>query len=64
MILAFSFLYYVYNVSAIPFVGNVVKRVTAPSNLDALGETQGSPEFWWKLIISVVLVLAGGVFAG
>jgi hypothetical protein len=24
----------------------------------------GSPEFWTKLFISVVLVLAGGVFAG
>jgi metal transporter CNNM len=23
-----------------------------------------SPEFWWKLSLSVVLVLAGGVFAG
>lgn len=28
------------------------------------GEAPGSPEFWWKLIISVVLVLTGGVFAG
>ncbi|KAL1737991.1 hypothetical protein HDZ31DRAFT_70528 [Schizophyllum fasciatum] len=25
---------------------------------------KGSPEFWWKLAISAVLVLAGGVFAG
>ena len=24
----------------------------------------GSPAFWWKLGLSVVLVLAGGVFAG
>lgn len=24
----------------------------------------GSTQFWWKLIISMVLVLAGGVFAG
>lgn len=25
---------------------------------------KGSPEFWWKLTISMGLVLAGGVFAG
>lgn len=24
----------------------------------------GSPEFWWKMGISVALVLLGGVFAG
>ncbi|KAG6856741.1 hypothetical protein H0H87_001341 [Tephrocybe sp. NHM501043] len=24
----------------------------------------GSPDFWWRLLISAVLVLAGGVFAG
>jgi len=28
------------------------------------GEPVGSPTFWWKIAISVVLVLAGGVFAG
>lgn len=27
-------------------------------------EPVGSPTFWWKIAISVVLVLAGGVFAG
>ncbi|KAH7906898.1 hypothetical protein BJ138DRAFT_566920 [Hygrophoropsis aurantiaca] len=27
-------------------------------------EPIGSPEFWWKMAISAVLVLAGGVFAG
>ncbi|KAH7923775.1 DUF21-domain-containing protein [Leucogyrophana mollusca] len=27
-------------------------------------EPVGSPEFWWKMAISAVLVLAGGVFAG
>ena len=31
---------------------------------DEPGETPGSPEFWYKLVISTVLVLAGGVFAG
>ena len=28
------------------------------------GEPVGSGQFWWKIIISVVLVLSGGVFAG
>ena len=28
------------------------------------GTEKGSPEFWYHLAISVVLVLAGGVFAG
>ena len=27
-------------------------------------ETPGSPRFWWKLGLSAILVLAGGVFAG
>lgn len=27
-------------------------------------EPVGSPAFWWKLGVSVVLVLLGGVFAG
>ncbi|KAI9510699.1 DUF21-domain-containing protein [Russula earlei] len=28
------------------------------------GEQFGSPEFWWKMVISVGLVLLGGVFSG
>jgi hypothetical protein len=35
-------------------ISSVVKSPHAP----------GTPEFYWKLCISVVLVLAGGVFAG
>ena len=31
---------------------------------DEPGEQPGSPEFWYKLVISIGLVLAGGVFAG
>ncbi|KAI0761146.1 DUF21-domain-containing protein [Trametes elegans] len=31
---------------------------------DGPGEPPGSPEFWYKLIVAIVLVLAGGVFAG
>ncbi len=28
------------------------------------GVEPGSPEFWWKIITSSILVLLGGVFAG
>ncbi|KAH9927409.1 uncharacterized protein BXZ73DRAFT_48824 [Epithele typhae] len=31
---------------------------------DEHGEEPGSPEFWYKLVVSIGLVLAGGVFAG
>ncbi|KAG2135098.1 hypothetical protein DEU56DRAFT_807792 [Suillus clintonianus] len=31
---------------------------------ETTGEPVGSPTFWWKIAISAVLVLAGGVFAG
>jgi hypothetical protein len=29
-----------------------------------VGEELGSPEFWGKMFISIMLVLLGGVFAG
>ena len=29
-----------------------------------LAEEPGSPAFWWKLGVSVILVLLGGVFSG
>ena len=28
------------------------------------GEEFGSPAFWWHIVISIFLVLLGGVFAG
>ncbi|KAI0825298.1 hypothetical protein BC628DRAFT_1419270 [Trametes gibbosa] len=37
---------------------------STPPEHDAPGETPGSPEFWYKLVVAVILVLAGGVFAG
>jgi hypothetical protein len=36
----------------------VLEKVEAPD------ERPGSPQFWWKLGVSVVLILGGGVFAG
>jgi metal transporter CNNM len=45
--------------------------LSASTNLDAVisnrikdGEELGSPEFWWKICLSVFLVLLGGVFSG
>ena len=37
---------------------------SAPPASDEPGEELGSPEFWYKLVVSIGLVLAGGVFAG
>lgn len=47
-------------VRASPFVA----RDVDPSGIGDDGEEFGSPEFWYKLILSAVLVLLGGVFAG
>ncbi|KAI0324347.1 DUF21-domain-containing protein [Cubamyces sp. BRFM 1775] len=47
---------------AVPTVFSLL--VPAEPSEDAPGEPPGSPEFWYKLIVSIVLVLAGGVFAG
>ncbi|KAI1790507.1 hypothetical protein LXA43DRAFT_1016567 [Ganoderma leucocontextum] len=38
--------------------------VDVPDASDEPGEEFGSPDFWYRLIVSVCLVLAGGVFAG
>lgn len=46
---------------AVPYL---TAAVGAGTEKDEHGEAPGSPEFWWKLIISVALVLIGGVFAG
>jgi hypothetical protein len=40
-----------------PFSANTVMAPT-------VGEELGSPEFWCKMLISIFLVLLGGVFAG
>lgn len=39
-------------------------NVVAPVEDDEPGEPPGSPEFWYKLVVAIILVLAGGVFAG
>ncbi|TFY80544.1 hypothetical protein EWM64_g3468 [Hericium alpestre] len=47
---------------ASPFIG--LTDHAAKSAVKHHGEEFGSPEFWEKVIVSVFLVLAGGVFAG
>ena len=41
---------------ASPFFGTIVTPRHVPD--------RWSPEFWYRILVSVVLVLAGGVFAG
>ena len=45
----------------------VTLRPVIPSSASYVASTEepiGSPMFWWKLAISMCLVLGGGVFAG
>ncbi|KAA1475388.1 DUF21-domain-containing protein [Dentipellis sp. KUC8613] len=48
------------SVNAFPSVRVFDEHVRAADG----GEEVGSPEFWYKVIVSIGLVLAGGVFAG
>lgn len=53
----------------IPILKATLRPVVASSYLNAseshaTADPIGSPSFWWKLIISMLLVLGGGVFAG
>jgi metal transporter CNNM len=50
-------------VHTFPFTadGKLPTQDTSPTGV---GEEFGSPEFWWKMIISTVFVLLGGVFSG
>ena len=42
----------------------VVARYINPNAFPVSEEPIGSPNFWWKMIVSGALVLLGGVFAG
>ncbi|THU94253.1 DUF21-domain-containing protein [Dendrothele bispora CBS 962.96] len=58
--------YFIHSALALPF--SFFKRSTNTQQTFLISEDDtpeyGSPEFWWKMAISVVLVLLGGVFAG
>lgn len=65
MVILFSLFLYICHATAIPFVpvvGPVIRA--AMSSPKSMEEELGSPEFWYKMIVSVILVLAGGVFSG
>ncbi|TFK81680.1 DUF21-domain-containing protein [Polyporus arcularius HHB13444] len=47
--------------NAFPTIYSLLAQAPVP---DEPGEHPGSPEFVYKLVVSIVLVLAGGVFAG
>ncbi len=46
---------------AFPTIYSLLAQAPVP---DEPAEHPGSPEFVYKLVVSIVLVLAGGVFAG
>ena len=47
-----------HNVRAFPLQNDMNNVAIGP------GEELGSPEFWWKMLSSTVLVLLGGVLSG
>jgi len=47
-----------------PTHGNSLQAVDRDDDGGFPAEPIDSPAFWWKLAVSVVLVLLGGVFAG
>lgn len=67
-----SLLLWTMRYSSFILVYKCISVLAAPYTLDALTvitkhkhyPEPGSPEFYWKLAISAVLVLSGGAFAG
>jgi hypothetical protein len=56
---------YARTVLGVPFVRDVVGVVVSSSPPRNLGfPDPGSTEFWFHTVVSVLLVLAGGVFSG
>jgi metal transporter CNNM len=47
-----------YNARALPLQNDMNMVAIGP------GEELGSPEFWWKMLTSTILVLLGGVLSG
>ena len=59
MILSAAIFSLISSVNAFPFLNAAFAEPIAEDP-----EPVGSTQFWWKLAISIVLVLSGGVFAG
>ena len=65
ILLAPLLLSYVRTVLGVPFVKDAIRAViSSTTRMDDDTPEPGSPEFWFHLVISMFLVLAGGVFAG
>jgi len=57
-------LLYVRTVAGVPFVRDAIRAVVFATTMDDNTPELGSAEFWYHIVISIFLVLAGGVFAG
>jgi len=57
---------YVRGALGVPFVRDAIRAAVSATMLKKKHETPepGSTEFWFHMVISIFLVLAGGVFAG
>ena len=55
---------YVRTVLGVPFVKDAIRAVVFATARDDDTPEFGSAEFWYHIVISIFLVLAGGVFAG
>ena len=55
---------YARTVLGVPFVKDAIKVVIFATTRDDDTPEVGSAEFWYHIVISIFLVLAGGVFAG
>lgn len=55
---------YVRTAVGVPFVKDAIRAVVFATTKDDATPEFGSAEFWYHIVISIFLVLAGGVFAG
>ncbi|KAI0369876.1 DUF21-domain-containing protein [Pilatotrama ljubarskyi] len=63
MLLSAALLGLLQTAKASPTIFSVFASIQPPTE-DGPGEPPGSPQFWYKLVVAIALVLAGGVFAG
>ena len=66
IILTSLLLSYIRGALGVPFVRDAIRAVVSATTLKKKIEVPepGSAEFWFHIVISIFLVLAGGVFAG
>ena len=64
ILLAPLLLSYVRIVHGVPFIRDAIRTIAFATTLDDDTPEFGSAEFWYHIVISIFLVLAGGAFAG